>query len=229
MLDADTDDELEIQLQGLKIDVPPRGRSRTNTIREQWQIQHLLQGLLADRQLVLPVRLYRCEAPDFVLQNGKTLLGIETVEAINPDYVKAQMHPAAQGDGVVVDSSLYKWGTQGRPKAQIREEAGRTRLSGRPWMGDSVEHEFAQSIKDVVFEKHGKLLSHNTRFDSDCLLIYHNQPPAQIYIDKAQEYTADILVDYWGNKLGFHTVYVHKCNWILSFTRDASEIVYEFP
>ena len=224
ILDADTEVDLKRQVHGLKIDVPPRAQGSATDAREQWQMHHLLRALLAARQLVLPVRLYKREAPDFVLQTGDIRIGIETREAINPDYVKAQVHPAAQGDDAVVDPSLYKWGTQGRPRSQIREEAGRTQLSGHPWMGDSVEREFAQSIKDVVFEKHCKLRSHYTRFDSDRLLIYHNQPSPQIHIDKARVYTAEILVDYW-NQLGFDAVYVHKYNCMLPFTKSASEIL----
>ena len=228
ILDAETGDDLETHVQGLKVDVPPRAQNPATDAREQWQMHHLLRALLAARQLSAPVRLYKRETPDFVLQNGNLRIGIETIEAINPDYVKAQVHPAAQRDGAVVDPSLYKWGTQGRSRSQIREEAGRTQLSGYPWMDDSVEQEFAQSIRDVVFEKHGKLRSHYARFDSDHLLIYHNQPSPQIHIDKARLYTADILVDYW-NRFGFDTVYVHKYNWMLSFEKDRSEIVYEFP
>ena len=228
ILDADTEDDLETQLRGLKIDVPPRAQGPATDAREQWQMHQLLRALLAARQLITPVRLYKREAPDFVLQNRNIRIGVEITEAINPDYVQAQMHPAAQRDDAVVDPSLYKWGTQGRPRSQIREEAGRTQLSGHPWMGDSVEQEFAQSIRDVVFEKHSKLRSHYARFGSDRLLIYHNQPCPQLHIDKARVYAADILVDYW-NQLGFDTVYVHKYNWMLSFTKDASEIVYKFP
>ena len=228
LLDADMEDDLERQVQGLKVEVPPRVQDPATNAREQWQMHYLLRALLAARQLVLPVRLYKREAPDFVLQTGDIRIGVETIEAINPDYVRAQVHPAAQVDHAVVDPSLYKWGTQGRPKSQIREEAGRTQLTGHPWMRDSVEQEFAQSIKDVVLEKNCKFHSHYTRFDINHLLIYHNQPSPQIHIDKARVYTADILVDYW-NQLGFDAVYVHKCNSMLSFTRGASEIVCEFP
>ena len=87
-------------------------------------MQHLLRALCCASQLPLPVRLYKREAPDFVLETGNLRIGVETTEAINSDYVRAQMHPAAQKDGVVVDPSLYKWGNQGRPNSQIREEAG---------------------------------------------------------------------------------------------------------
>ena len=155
-------------------------------------------------------------------------IGVETTEAINPDYVQAQVHPIAQGDDAVVDPSLYKWGTQGRPRSQIREEAGRTQLSGHPWMDDSVEQEFAQSIIDVVRLKHRKLQSRYVRHDTDRLLIYHNQPSPIIDIDKARVYTVTILADYW-SQLGFDTVYVHKYNWMLYFTKEASNIIYEFP
>ena len=228
LLDSDTEDGLERQLQGLKVDVPPRVRDTATEAREHAQMYHLLRALLASRQLVLPVRLCKREAPDFLLQTGDIRIGVETTEAINPDYVRAQVHPAAQGEHAVVDASLYKWGTQGRPKSQIREEAGRTRLSGLPWMDDSVEREFAQSIKDVVLEKGCKLRSHYTIFDSNRLLIYHNQPSPGIHIDKARAYTADILLDYW-NQPGFDTVYVHSYNWMLSFEQVASEVIYEFP
>lgn len=228
ILDAETEDDLETPLQGLGIDVPPRAQDPATDVREQWQIHHLLRALLAARQLSAPVRLYKRESPDFVLQNGILRIGIEAREAVNRDYVRAQVHPAAQRDGAVVDPSLYKWGTEGRPRSQIREEAGRTQLSGYPWTDDSVEQEFAQSIRDVVLTKDSKLRSLYARFDSDRLLIYHSQPSPLIHIDKARLYTADILADYW-NRFGFDTVYVHKYNWMLSFTKDRSEIVYKFP
>ena len=109
ILDADTEDDLETQLQGLKIDVPPRAQGPATDAREQWQMHQLLRALLAARQLITPVRLYKREAPDFVLQNRNIRIGVEITEAINPDYVQAQMHPAAQRDDAVVDPSLYKW------------------------------------------------------------------------------------------------------------------------
>ena len=155
-------------------------------------------------------------------------IGVETTEAINRDYVRAQMHPAAQEEGAVVDPSLYKWGTEGRPTSQIREEAGRTQLSGYGWGGDSVEREFARSIVDVVHRKTLKLRSHYERYDNDYLLIYHNHPSPAIDIQKAQIYAARSLESYWSQS-GFDAVYVHKHNWMLYFTKNASGILFEFP
>ena len=228
ILETDTPDDLDRRITELEIDVPPRAQDPTTDDCEQWQMQHLLRALCCASQLPLPVRLYKREAPDFVLETGNLRIGVETTEAINSDYVRAQMHPAAQEDGVVVDPSLYKWGNQGRPNSQIREEAGRKHLSGDGWVGDSVEWEFGQSIIAVVRRKHLKLRSHYARYDSDRLLVYYNQLSPVIDIDKARVYAAKCLVDYW-NQFGFDTVYVHKYNWVLYFTRDASGILYEFP
>lgn len=228
MLKAHTDDALARQIRSLRIDVPPRIVDPGRSAREQRQIHDLLCVMLAIRQLALPVQLYKREKPDFLLETNNIQIGIETVQAINCDYVQAQVHPDAQEDGAVVDPSLYKWSTQGRPQAQIREEVRREQLSGLAWMGDSVELEFAQSIRDTVRKKRRKLLSHYERYDSDRLHIYHNQPSPILNIEKGLQYTASILFDYW-NEPGFDTIYVRKFDWMLSFTKEASEIIYEFP
>ena len=228
LLDADTKDDLKRQVQDLKVHVGPLAQDPATDTREQRQIHDLLRALIAARQLVPPVRLYKREAPDFVLETGDKRIGIEARLVVNPDYMAAQKHPAAQRDDAVVDASLYKWGTHGRPQFQIREEAGRTRLSGLPWMDDDVEQEFAQSVKDTVLEKHYKLCSHYARFDMDILLIYHYQPSPLIDIDKARVYTSNTLIDYW-DQCGFDAVYVHKYNWMLRFAQGMSKVVYESP
>ncbi len=174
------------------------------------------------------MRLYRRQAPDFVLDTGNMQIGVEATEAINPDYVRAKVHPVAQQDGAVVDASLYEWGTQGRPTSQIREEAGRKRLTGYGWPRDRAEREFGQSVLDVALHKHAKLSSHYARYDRDHLLVYHDQPSPGIHINMALAYAAERLVEYWSQS-GFDTIYVHKYRWMLYFTSDASGILFEFP
>ena len=225
---ADTVDDLDQRIRELEIDLTSFEHEPATSEREQWQIERLLRALYCKRQLVVPVQLRKREKPDFLLEATNLRIGIETTEAINPDYVRAQVHPAAQNDGAVVDPSLYRWDTADRPKPQIREEAGRKQLSGDGWIGDDAEREFGQSIIDVVRSKDEKLQRHYARYDSDQILIYHNHPSPLISIDKARDYTAKCLVGYWSQS-GFDTVYVHKYNWILYFTRSSSGILHEFP
>ena len=228
ILQADALSDLESRIDRLKTEVPLRAQNSSSGDREQWQIQRLLTALFRTRQLPVPVRLYKRDAPDFLLETASERIGIETTEAINPDYVRAQMHPAAQEDGAIIDPSLYKWGTQGRPKWQIREEAGRKQLSGCGWVGDSVEREFIKSIIDVVRRKSVKLHSHYKIYDSNRLLVYHNLPSPAINIEDARMYATKSLEDYW-DQSSFDTVYVLKYNWMLYFTKDASGILFEFP
>ncbi len=228
VFEAGTPGELETCIQALQIDVPPRGQNPASEAREQQQIQHLLHALLHDGQIPLPVRLHKRQAPDFVLETGNLKIGVEATEAINPDYVRACVHPAAQQAGAVVDASLYKWGTQGRPTSQIREEAGRKQFTGYGWPSDTVEREFGQSILDVALTKQAKLSSHYARYDRDRLLVYHDQPSPAIHIDKACAYAAQRLAEYWSQS-GFDTIYVHKHRWMLYFTREDSGVLHEFP
>ena len=228
VFEAGTPDELETCIQALETDVPPRAQDPSSDAREQRQMQHLLHALLHDGQLPLPVRLHKRQAPDFVLETGNLRIGVEATEAINPDYVRASVHPAAQQGGAVFDASLYKWGTQGRPSSQIREEAGRKQLTGYGWPADSVEREFGQSVLDVALKKHAKLNSHYARYDRDRLLVYHDQPSPAIHIDKARACAAQRLAQYW-RPSGFDTIYVHKHRWMLYFTSVGSGILHEFP
>lgn len=228
ILRADSTDELNRGIDALAIDIPPRGPKRNTASCEQWQIHHLLRCLQAvEDELHLPLRLSKRESPDFRLQSGTRIIGIENTEAINSDYVKATMHPRVRQDGCVIDPSLYKWGDTGRPRRQIAQEAGRKRLSGPGWVSDSVEREFAQSVVDEVRRKQLKLASYE-RYDSDRLLIYHNHPSPCIDIESAIEHTRRALADHWATP-GFDTVYVHKYRWMLAFSKDQSRVLYEFP
>ena len=157
MYQADTQRQLQHAIESLAIDVPPRDQGRTTEDCEQWQIERLLQALLQAGELPLPVSLTKRERPDFLLTAGTHSVGIEPTEAINRDYVAATMHPNARQSGSLVDPSLYRWGTAGRTREQIAEEAGRTELTGDGWAGDSVEREFGAMVADIVRSKSAKL------------------------------------------------------------------------
>ena len=87
---------------------PERGRGRTTEQREQWQIQRLLRALLHSGALCGPVHLEKGGSPDFVLTTCGRSRGIEATEAVNPDYVRATMHPNARDEDSLVDPSLIQ-------------------------------------------------------------------------------------------------------------------------
>ena len=224
MFQADTQRQLQLAIESLAIDVPPRDQGRTTGDCEQWQIERLLQALLQADELPLPVSLTKRERPDFLLTAGTHSVGIEATEAINRDYAAATMHPNARQPGSLVDPSLYKWGTAGRTREQIAEEAGRTELTGDGWAGNSVEREFAAMVADIVRSKSAKLRDGYDRFDCDSLLIYQNQTLPCLDIQGARRHAENAVAPLLGSS-GFRNVYVDDGKRILELTATGSRIL----
>ena len=228
MFCADTRRQLRRAIQSLVIQVPPRGQGRTTDHCEQWQIQRLLETLFRAGELDAPVTLMKRESPDFLLKTQKLAVGIEATQAINDDYVRALMHPNAQRQGSVVDPSLYKWGTAGRSRQQIADEAGRTELTGYGWVGDSVEHEFAVMVAEIVSEKSEKLRDGYERFDCDSLLIYQDQTLPFLNMEGARSFAEPKVAPFLGPS-GFRKVYVDDGLVILELTATSSRVLPEAP
>ena len=221
---AETPDQLRQAIKHLAIDVPPRDEGRTTDDCEQWQMQRLLQTLFRAGELDLPVSLTKRESPDFLLITATDALGIEATEAINRDYVAALMHPNAQNPNSVVDPSRFKWGTEGRTRKQIRNEAAQTELTGPGWGGDVPEREFAAIIADTVNAKRAKLISSYERFARDSLLVYQNQPLPGLDVECARRH-AEIKVAPLLGPPGFHKVFVDVDECIVEFTATGSRVL----
>lgn len=224
MFRAETQCQLRCAIQGLAIAVPPRDKGRTTDHCEQWQIQRLLEALFRVGQLHAPVSLIKRERPDFLLKTATLTEGIEATEAINRDRVAATMHPNARQPGSIVDPSLYKWGTEGRSRQQIANEAGRTELTGDGWIGDSVEQEFAAMVADIVSRKSAKLRGGYERFSRDSLLIYQNQILPCLDLEAAQRHAETAVTPLLGSS-GYHALYVDDGENILEFTVANSRLL----
>lgn len=216
---ATTGIELKQFIADLVIDVAPRGKGRTTEQCEQWQIHHMLFVLNNAGLLNLPFKLTKRERPDFCIQNGNVSQGIEATEIINQEYARTITLPEARQAGSVVDPSLFKWGQTGRSLKELRDIANRQKLTGAPWMGNSVEREFARSIVDTVESKHQKLITGFAKFDENILLAYHNNSTPSIDFKEACNLTHDALKEYWFRG-GFDKVIVHKHRTLLFFEKS---------
>ncbi|MGU5686626.1 hypothetical protein ACV1DN_20845 [Aeromonas allosaccharophila] len=221
---ATTEIELDEALEKLKVQVPPRGKGRTTDHCERWQIHALLVGLKKGGYLRFPVTLKKRERPDFQLISGAVSLGIEAIEAINPDYARAQTLSEAKDEHSVIDPSLFKWGNVGRSLKELRDIVALDKLTGTGWHGDSVEREFARSILDCVEQKHKLLLNGFERFDANCLLIYHNNSTPVLDFDKGTAFAEELLKSYWSTD-GFDVVFVLKYRAVIVLTKGLSAII----
>lgn len=67
ILDAETEDDLETHIQGLKVDVPPRAQDPATDVREQWQIPRCGKRRVDSHRLVLS---HRCISEDLRAFHG---------------------------------------------------------------------------------------------------------------------------------------------------------------
>ncbi|MFH6953360.1 hypothetical protein ACHSBP_09655 [Pseudoalteromonas sp. XMcav1-K] len=216
---ANTQIELQEILEKLKVKVLPRGKGRTSEQCEQWVFRESLNLLFCFNKVQLPLNVTKREKPDFHVEMAGANYGVELTEIIHPDHDKALTLPQAN----VVDPSLFKWKQPQRTKQELKEVASRNQLTGAPWMGDSVEREFAQSVYDTILKKHKKLKSHYTQYPSNCLLAYHNHSSPCLSYEKALKFTEDKLSLYWGD--GFDFVLVLKYQSLFIFSKSKAFIL----
>ncbi|EGS6498578.1 hypothetical protein I9F74_001886 [Vibrio parahaemolyticus] len=203
-------------LEQLNVVVPPRGKQRTTEHCETWTIHKALSTLHYHNVISFPISLEKSEKPDYWIEMSGKTYGVELTEIIHPDYARAQTLPEAQKDNSVLDPSLFKWGQASRSTNELREIAAKEKLTGAPWVGDSVEREFAQSIADTLVGKQKKLKAHYKRADVDVLLIYHNQSSPSLDYAQGLEFVKKKLASCWGQ--GFNVVMVIKneCLFVLT-------------
>ncbi|MCG9691297.1 hypothetical protein L1D55_05920 [Vibrio sp. Isolate22] len=195
-------------LDQLNVVVPPRGKQRTTEHCETWTIHKALSTLHCHNVISFPISIEKSEKPDYWIEMSGKTYGVELTEIIHSDYARAQTLPEVQNDKSVLDSSLFKWGQASRSTNELREIATKEKLTGAPWVGDSVEREFAQSIADTVVGKQKKLKAHYKRADVDVLLIYHNQPSPTLDYAQGLEFVKKKLANCWDQ--GFNVVIVIK-------------------
>lgn len=208
-------------LEQLNIAVPPRGNQRTTEHSETWIIHRALSILYFNGFITYPISIEKSEKPDYWFNMSGTTYGVELTEIIHPDYAKVQTLPEAQCDKSVSNPSFFKWGQPKRNIKELREIAALDIVTGRPWMGDSVEREFAQSIVDTVIGKQKKL-AHYKRADLDILLIYHNQSSPMLDINKGLKYTNEKLANVWTQ--GFKVIAIIKYDKLLWLTKYSTNI-----
>lgn len=212
-------------LERMNIRVPPRSKGRQTVHCERWSICRLLATLAEHNGLDFPVQLTKRERPDFLLKSGGRYIGVEVTEAVNPEYARATTLPEANADGVIVDPSLFKWGTPPRKLNELRSIVSQSRLSGPGWEGSSVETEYADAIFDVIMSKTKKLRSKNfDRFTENWLTIYCNLVLPALDLKEANLFFVEKALNYWSID-SFSRVFVEKGQTIISYSHECTEVI----
>jgi hypothetical protein len=214
-ISARTLEDLLRQLKAIDISVPPIEKGRSTQDCERWSICRLLATIAKSKALSFPIKLQKRERPDFCLQAGQKLIGIEFTEAIQPNYARVRVLPEARLEKSIIDPSLFKWGAPKKSLEELRSIASQTQLTGPGWEGNAMEDEWSQTIIDIASKKTSKLNSDGfARYIEDWLLVYDNLDSGDL--DLSCSYLKSDLQEYWSPE-SFNSVFVETGDCIIEF------------
>ena len=214
--------ELLSILRSIDIEVPPRTEGRTTGDCERWSMCRLLATLAKNNLIRYPFQLCHRDKPDFKIQTGKEIIGVEVTEAIPQDYAAASALSEREGPEAIIDMSQFKWGMQCKTTQEIREIISQDKLTGPGWEGDSPELEWAQAIWDITQNKLQKLGSPDfEKFLTNWLLIYDNLTLAMPELQMSLKYLSEKFRDYWYLPEKFDAVLIESGLSIIKLTSTA--------
>ena len=187
-----------------------------------------LAALNGAGELQFPLSVIKRERPDFSVEVGAEVWGVEITEAIPTTYARALSIAANENPEAMIDISLFKYGEE-KSLEEIRDIVNASKLTGPGWAGKGAEEQLSLAISRVVSLKTQKLRKEGfSKFPSNILLIYENMPLPSLDLGAASALIAEKLSTYWGEEETFHRVYIESGSKMLVFNAN-SQYVMENP
>lgn len=146
-------EELFAALARIDLSVPARTDRRTTHHTETWTICRLLSTLAKTGHLVFPVSLSHRDRPDFLLQTGKTKIGVEVTEAISQQYAAYCALAEREFPNAFLEPAHFRWGAPQLTTEQMRELLRQPQLTSDGWAGDRPEQESAPFGSVLTFQQ----------------------------------------------------------------------------
>ena len=194
LLSAASAEEFKISLSAIDVHVPPRTGGRKKDHAERYSIAHLLASLPAE-EISYPVNLTHQDRPDFFLQMANREIGIEHIEAVPENHVRATIF-RQKGIGPQVHMlQRHQPGELSRSNNEIRSDIIQD-IVGAPWVGNEVEVEWARVMLHCIDAKVEILNKPGfTKFKENWLLIYNNWPLPAVHHEEASSLLADLCLN----------------------------------
>jgi len=175
---ASNEATLRKSLKNLNVVVPPRQQGRQTWHVEQYIISRLIKSIPRYR-LPLPITLFKCEKPDFIIERHGKRISIELTEAVSEVEAKrnhirakleesgAQLNPLQSVVLRIPDESVPK-------KSEVISSPDNP---FKGYVGNSFEENWITAMLHFINKKLKKFSSY-IRSDEQWLVIYDNWPGA---------------------------------------------------
>lgn len=174
MIEATSKTELTEILRKTDISVPPRGMGRTSDHTEIYTVAYFLSAMLHADKLSYPFLAVKSERPDFILSIDGMKVGVEHTEAVSENQALRDI-VGAKGIGPDVKFIRRSFPGERTKKFKEIEEEVKLNVPSGPWIGDSVECEWADAMLHFLIKKVAvKQKSGFSQFSKNWLLIYDN-------------------------------------------------------
>lgn len=219
-----SDAELFAALRQVDISVPGRIEGRTTHHTETWTICRLLSTLAKATLLDFPASVTHRDRPDFLIQTGRTKVGVEATEAISEQYAAYCALAEREFPEVFLEPAHFRWGAPKLSVEDMRELLRQSQLSSDGWSGGRSEQEWALFIQSIVDTKLAKLAHPEfAKFDQNWLSIYDNLPLPHIHLDKAITFLRPLLQDRWSRIPSFETLFIEHGPVVARITANSSD------
>lgn len=190
---AESASSLLDQLSILDINVPPRTKGRTQEHTERYTAAHLLSAIATTDLLDYPLIFKHRDKPDFSLSMNAETLGIEHTEAVPENHAhRTALREKGHGPSTYFEPPS-RIGERKKSRRELLTEI-ECNHPGSPWMGDSVEREWAEAMHHFAMNKAQIALSPGfDRFPRQWLLIYDNWPVPAVDVEDAGNHLHTLL------------------------------------
>ena len=219
--------ELRSKLASIEIRVVRRPARRTHASRERYSAARMLATLCESNLLVYPLVVQFRNGPDVALHMPTGSIGVECTDAIAHEWneildLRARSYPDA-----IIFLPRLKPDARSLSDEELQAYACGTK-SGPPWLGDSVEKDWAQAISYFAGKKLEKLRAGAYSDYSDNWLLIHDEWVMHPVSLKEHNAAISILVRDAASMFSmpcFSRVLVEGNKWLTNLTSESREII----
>ena len=225
-IEAASPDELRAKLAATQIFVVRRPARRTHASRELYSAARMLATLSESNLLAFPLVVEFRDGPDLALHMPTASIGVECTDAIAEEWAEILDLRAREYPKAIIFLPQLQPGVRSLSREDMRAYASGVK-AGPPWIGDSVERDWAQAISHFAHKKLEKLRAGAYPDYAENWLLIHDEWVMHPVAAKEQRMAATLLARSNAQLFSapcYSRVLVEGSKWLTCLSKEAHEI-----